>query len=135
MIDARSLIEKHRGKGVLVDTNLLVLLLVGQVNPDRIHNFKRTQDFGIQDFHVLTRLVAWFGAPLVATPHVLTEVSNLTDLSGAERSAVRALFKSTVETVREEHDFARRLVEHPLFERFGLGDASIVPCARGILLF
>jgi len=40
--DARALLEKHRGKGVLVDTNLPVLLLVGLVNRSRITRFKRT---------------------------------------------------------------------------------------------
>jgi hypothetical protein len=50
MFDAATLIEKHRGKGVLVDTNLFVLLLVGLVNENRILNFQRTQDFTIEDF-------------------------------------------------------------------------------------
>ena len=45
MPDAAALIDKHRGKGVFVDTNLFVLLLVGLVNPRRIPEFKRTQDF------------------------------------------------------------------------------------------
>jgi hypothetical protein len=31
MLDAAGLIEKHRAKGVLVDANLLVLLLVGRL--------------------------------------------------------------------------------------------------------
>ena len=49
MLDATALIEKHRAKGVLVDTNLLVLFLVGRVNRQRILNFKRTGDFTIED--------------------------------------------------------------------------------------
>ena len=44
MLDARTLIEKHRSKGVLVDTNLLVLLLVGSVNKRRMLSFKRTSE-------------------------------------------------------------------------------------------
>ncbi len=62
MLDAAALIEKHRGKGVFVDTNLLVLLLVGQVNERRLASFKRTQDFDIEDFYLLSRLVKWFGS-------------------------------------------------------------------------
>jgi hypothetical protein len=34
MLDAQGLIEKHHGRGALIDTNLLVLLLVGAVNID-----------------------------------------------------------------------------------------------------
>jgi hypothetical protein len=135
MLDATALITKHQGRGVFIDTNLLVLLLVGLVNPRRIASFKRTQDFSIEDFRVLRKLVEWFGVPLVATPHVLSQVSDLTDLSGKEAILIRELFKSIVEEIEEQHDAARRLVRHPLFERFGLGDASIAQvCARGIVV-
>jgi hypothetical protein len=103
MLDARALIEKHRGKGVFVDTNLLVLLLVGSVNTKRILDFKRTQDFTVEDFHTLRSLVNWFGTPLVATPHVLSQVSDLTALSGHERTAIRRLFQSTIEVVEESY--------------------------------
>jgi hypothetical protein len=61
MLDARSLIEKHSARGVLVDANLLVLFLVGLINRQRIQNFKRTQDFTIKDFDLLQRLIKRFG--------------------------------------------------------------------------
>lgn len=135
MLDAAALITKHRGRGVFIDTNLLVLLLVGLVNPSRIPKFKRTQDFSIEDFRVLSKLVEWFGRPLVATPHVLSQVSDLTDLSGREAILVRELFRSIVDQIEEQHDNARRLVLHPLFERFGLGDASVAEVsARNIVV-
>ncbi|HUG81869.1 MAG TPA: hypothetical protein VML01_09410 [Bryobacterales bacterium] len=50
MLDAAALIEKHRAKGALVDANLLVLLLVGAINKQRIPKFERTQQFSIEDF-------------------------------------------------------------------------------------
>ena len=135
MPDAETLIEKHRGKGVFVDTNLFVLLLVGLVNPERIANFKRTQDFSVEDFRTLRHLVEWFGAPIVTTPHVLSQVSDLTDLSGREGMAVRQLLKSMVEVADEKYDSARDLVQHRLFERFGLGDASVgAVCERNIVV-
>jgi hypothetical protein len=135
MLDAGALIEKHRGKGAFVDANLLVLLLVGRINPARIRGFKRTQNFDETDFEILDKLVEWFGAPLAATPHVLSQVSDLTDLSGIERKAVREEFKRAVAAVKEQYDPARQLVEHQLFNRFGLGDASIAAvCERNIVV-
>lgn len=135
MLDALALIEKHRAKGVLVDTNLLVLLLVGTVNKQRIPNFKRTEDFTIEDYELLVRLIQWFGK-LIATPHVLSQVSDLTDLSGKERTAVRELFKSlVVQDIEESYDESRVLVGDPAFIRFGLADAAIAAvCSRGILV-
>src|ERR1700736_6648428 len=109
MLDAKALIEKHQGKGVLVDTNLLVLLLVGVVNRRRILQFKRTQDFTIEDFDLLEHLVKWFGR-LIATPHVLSQVSDLADLPGKELREIRQLFKSVVERIEEFYDPSRVLV-------------------------
>ena len=59
MLDARGLIGKHRAKGVLVDTNLLVLFLAGTVNRQRIANFKRIGGFSIEDYELLVGLIRW----------------------------------------------------------------------------
>ena len=134
MLDAAALLEKYRAKGVLVDTNLLVLLLVGSVNRHRILNFKRTGDFSIEDYDLLRHLIGHFGK-LIATPHVLSQVSDLTDLTGKEFTAVRELFKLLVENVEETYDTSRTLVGDPVFTRFGLTDAAIATvCSRGILV-
>jgi hypothetical protein len=112
-----------------------VLLLVGLVNPRRIPEFKRTQDFTVEDFRTLKALMDWFGAPLVTTPHLLSQVSDLTDLSGPERIAVSHLFRSVVGQVDEKYDSARQLVNHALFDRFGLGDVSVAAIGeRNILV-
>jgi hypothetical protein len=111
-----------------------VLFLVGTLNRQRILNFKRTSDFVIADYDLLVRLIAWFGK-IVATPHVLNQVSDLTDLSGKESAAIRELFRSLVEQVEESYDASRLLVTDPLFKRFGLADAAIATvCSRGSLV-
>jgi len=135
MLDAGALIEKHRAKGVLLDANLLVLLLVGTVNRLRIPAFKRTRNFTVDDFDLLCRLVDWLGR-LIATPHVLSQANDLADLSGEELTKVRKLFRIVVvEQTEESYDPSRELVVDPLFERHGLADASIaMVCSRGVLV-
>lgn len=133
-LDAQALIQKHKAKGVLIDANLLVLFLVGTVNRRRILDFKRTQNFDINDFELLENLIAWFGK-LMATPHVLSQVSDLTDLPGKERLTIRTLFKALVERMEESYDTSRVLVADPIFGRLGLTDAAIATvCSRGILV-
>ena len=68
--------------GLLVDTNLLVLLVVGSVNRDRIETFKRTSKYTKADYDLLTRVLGAF-QKIYTVAHVLAEVSNLTDLSSA----------------------------------------------------
>lgn len=49
----------------------------------------------------------------------------MTDLPGYERAVIRKLLRDTIELVEEKYDPARFLAAHRLFERFGLGDASV----------
>ncbi len=134
MLDAGALIEKYRSKAVLVDTNLLVLFLVGLVNKRRIPEFKRTQDFTIEDFEMLRHLVAWFGT-LVTTPHVLSQVSDLATLAGSELRTVRELFSSLVQEMDEHYDSSKAAVMDALFLRLGLADTAIATvCSRGVLV-
>src|SRR5262249_46180546 len=124
MLDAGALIKKHKAKGVLVDSNLLVLFLVGQVNKRRIAKFKRTRDFTVGDFDLLADLVGWFGR-LIVTPHVLSQVSDLTNLDGKERLQIRRLVKSMIEEMAEHYNPSQTLVTDPIFDRLGLTDAAI----------
>jgi hypothetical protein len=134
VLDAKALIEKHRANGVLIDTNLLVLYLVGTVNRQRIVNFKRTGNFAVEDYDLLVHLISWFGK-LIATPHVLSQVSDLTDLAGDELTAVRSLFRLLVEQIEERYDASRIIVGDPAFNRLGLTDAAVATVsARGILV-
>ena len=125
MLDVPGLLRKHRGKGVLVDANLLVLLLVGTVNRRRIGDFKRTQSFTAEDFDLLRKLIAHLGPSMLATPHVLSQVSDLTDLKGRELLQAREVMKALVRKMEETYHPALDLVEHPLFTRFGLADAAV----------
>jgi hypothetical protein len=84
MLDTAALIRKHKGRGVLVDSNLLVLLLVGSVSRKRVQVFKRTRDFSLDEFDVLRGLISHFGLPVIVTPHVLSQVSDLADLDGPD---------------------------------------------------
>ena len=125
MLDVPGLLRKHRGKGVLVDANLLVLLLVGTVNRRRLGDFKRTQSFTAEDFDLLRKLIAHLGPRMLATPHVLSQVSDLTDLKGRELLQAREVMKALVRKMEETYHPALDLVEHPLFTRFGRADAAV----------
>lgn len=132
-LDASGIIAKRKGRGVFIDSNLMVLLLTGMVNPARIRTFKRTSDFTIADFDLLRKLVKWFGVPLYSTPHVLSQISDLTAMTGVHGLVVRQLFKSLISNIEEKHTSAQQLAETTFFERFGLADASIATvCSLGI---
>jgi hypothetical protein len=71
------LVTRHRGGGVLVDTNLLLLLFVGGYDRGLVERFPRTADrFVSVDYDTLAGLLSGF-RQIVTTPHILTETSNL----------------------------------------------------------
>ncbi len=134
MTDVLQLIDKHRTSGLLLDTNLLLLYLIGRTNADRISKFKRTQAYTRVDFDLLERFIAEFRI-LITTPHVLTELSNLGNLRGQEREVLRTIFVNAVEGSREHYDESRLVVKESCFRRLGLTDAAIVALARRDYLF
>jgi hypothetical protein len=133
MTELERLIEKHRANGLLIDSNLLVLLFVGRTNRRRISNFKRTSAYGVSDYELLEQLVSVFGRTLT-TPHVLTEVSNLTTLSRAELSNIREIMKQSVEIMEELHEPSRVVVRDQAFYRLGIADAAISTVCANVLV-
>jgi predicted nucleic acid-binding protein len=116
-------------RGLLVDTNLLVLWAVGAVNRDRIGTFKRTSQYTEADYDLLLRLLADFKT-LYTVPHVLAEVSNLADLRGAERRQARRFLKETISLLTEAEIPSARAAEDVLYPELGLVDAAIGAVAR-----
>jgi len=51
-----TLIAKYKKRGILVDTNILLLYYVGLYDPLLIPKFKRTIMFTIEDFNLLLML-------------------------------------------------------------------------------
>jgi rRNA-processing protein FCF1 len=114
--------------GLLVDTNLLVLWVVGGVNRNRIETFKRTSNYTKTDHDFLRRVLASFET-LYTVPHVLAEVSNLTDLPGAERQQARSFLKRTISLLKEV-EMRIHAAEDVLYPKLGLVDAAIGAVAR-----
>lgn len=72
---------------------------------------------------------------LYTTPHVLSQVSDPTDMSGPDLARVRALFSTVIEQTEEFYTPSRELVKDPVFTPLGLTDAAIATvCSKGILV-
>lgn len=118
-----------RRAGLLIDTNLLVLFVVGSVNRDRIENFKRTRQYSKTDYRLLLRVLEDF-KPLYTLAHVMAEVSNLTDLTGPERLKARHILKETLAILQEPEMPSVRAAQSAPYESLGLVDAAIAALAR-----
>ncbi len=126
----RSLIQKYRRKGVLLDSNLLLGYLVGSLGREHLAPCRAfTRYFGEDDFPLLVRFISQFNQ-IVTTPHVLTEVSNLSGrLEGSLQLNFRLLLRTIVGEANECFDPARAICAHAGFGRLGVTDAAIATLA------
>jgi hypothetical protein len=124
-----SVIRKYRSSGLLVDTNLLLLYLVGSADPTLIRRFSRTSIYSEDDFDRVSKFIEAFDVK-VATPHVLTEVS---DLFG-NRNELNVLLGAYIERVEELFTKGRSLIAEKPFLQFGLADTSVIEASRSTYL-
>jgi len=123
------LLSEYRNQGVLVDTNLLLLYVVGEYDPREVERFKRTSTFTTDDFYLLQRLLGHFDS-IITTPPILTEVSNFVgQLSQSERRDCTVLLRQLIPELSEEHRPSSDVCEHSYFPQFRLTDTGIADVA------
>ena len=128
------LIEKYRAKGVLVDSNLLLLYFIGRYDRKLVSMFKRTNAYAVEEFELLARLLALFRV-LVTTPNILTEVSNLAgQLPDRVQPSYFQTFRDQLVVLDEQYVSSASACRTRFFERFGLTDSVIAEAARNGLL-
>ncbi len=113
---------------MIVDTNVLLLFLVGSLDLKLIAKHKRVNQFTVEDFRLLNQLLRQFGA-ILTTPNVLTEVTNLAMQIGgnAKEKLVTQLAGLLQKGAFEEHVAESKEVSKvEEFRRLGLTDAGII---------
>lgn len=115
---------------LLLDTNLLILAMVGEVARDRVGQAKRVRGYDPHHYDLLDQTIAGFGE-LATIPNILTEASNL--IGSGEREVVpgaaRALAAFALRAV-EAYPPSRDVVTNPAFLRLGLTDAAVMTMVR-----
>lgn len=118
-----------RMNGLLVDTNLLVLMVVGTVNRERIPYFKRTSSYTPVDWDLLAGILEQI-SHRYTLPHVLSEVSGLTDLKGPELGVARITLRKLISLLQEIPMPSGEACADPVYLRLGITDAAIAAAAR-----
>ena len=121
-----ALLVKHRATGILVDTNLLLLLVVGDYDSRRVSSFKRTSQFTARDFELLKRTTTLF-SKLWTTPNILTEVDNLgRQLKQNEWDAFASALRALAVNMAEFAVPSAQVVRDARFSKIGLSDTTTV---------
>lgn len=119
------LVQKYKQKGLLVDTNILLLYIVGSFDIDLIQNFKRTDIFSRDDFEKVSKFIDFFNIKIVV-PHVLTQVSDFINNRQNLQSVLKVFIENSQEVLIESTDLSKR----ETFLKFGLADTSVAFTAK-----
>lgn len=115
------------GLRLALDSNLLLLLVVGRTERGLLTRHKRLRSYSEADYELLQGFIAVSNV-LVTTPSALTEVSNIADFGLLEpaRSRVVHSLMSLVEVLDEIYWPSRQLAQIDAFARLGLADCSLL---------
>lgn len=124
-------VGRYRSAGLLIDTNLLLLYVVGTYDRGAIPRHKRTDQFVPADYTLLLNFFDRFER-VVTTPHILAETNNLAGQAPDHlRDGIMRTFAAVIGALAEEYTPARVLAQEYSFPRFGIADCGILHRAPG----
>lgn len=113
-------------QGLIIDTNLLLLLVIGALESGRyISLSKRLNGYTVDDYDVVVKLIGDYDQVYI-TPYIAAEVSNLIDLHEPAKTQV---FEIAQELFCLFEEIPTKISENVIGEAFleyGLADASLI---------
>lgn len=127
--------HRYKSKGVLVDSNLLLLVAIGTHDLGRVGSGSRTAKYTAADFTLVTEILAYFDKR-VTTPNILTEVDNMArqDVHRREYEAISVVLHGIVHDHFEVHRPASPITETDLFNAVGLTDSITIALSDELLV-
>lgn len=131
-------VGQRRPEGIILDTNVLVLLLIGTYDPSFIEKCGITsnQSYDCTDYDLLKKIIAYF-KKIVITPQVIAELSNLSTSSrskmyGKDLHKYFGVVLHFLETAEENHLKISELLdkEVKIVSTFGLTDLTMLQISR-----
>jgi hypothetical protein len=123
-------------KGLIIDTNLLVLLIVGYFDKNYIKQFKRTSTYSIDDFENLKIIVNKFES-LITTPHILAEISNLCidsrNMENKSNKKFKEFLKTFINTIyhfKEINLEKNKILILDFLKYLGVTDSALIEIAK-----
>ena len=111
---------------ILIDTNLLLLLIVGLYNKDLISVHKRTKEFIPKDFDLLVKYINGYKI-LWVTSHCLAEVSNLIRQTNEKQAKeLMAYFSCFISKAKETHIPKEIIFKNGTSARLGVADTGLI---------
>ncbi len=113
---------------IIIDTNALVLLLIGLIDTNLIETHKRTSIYEEEDFDNLVSVIGNINQ-LIVLPNIWTEVDNLLNNFSSYKHSYIENLKSTIKNTTEKYFESNSITEKEHFFDLGLTDSLVLECA------
>lgn len=115
---------------VLIDSNALIILLLGIMDKKLINTHKTTSIYEIADFENLVNFIGDL-SKLLVIPNVWTEVDNLLNsFSGTYRYKYLQAIKQIIVETSEKYLESQSIILHYNFEQVGLTDSILIEIGK-----
>lgn len=99
LYDIKRYIIRDRPEGLIIDTNLLILFLIGKFEINFIDKCKLTcNNYSKNDYELLCEIIKLF-KKVIITPHVIAEISNLSRKGITDEKLIN-YFKNFIEFLK-----------------------------------
>lgn len=131
-------IRRHAANGVILDSNLLIIYLVGLHDPKEVERFLPGARKGSivcfpKDFDLIKGFLLKYGVTkFIVTPHILTEVSNIT-FSDFPDTKTQKYIQNAINFFKLAHEKEAKkddLVKKYHLPLVGFSDSSIIETAK-----
>lgn len=115
---------------IIIDSNSLLVFLLGLINPSLINKHSRTSIYDEQDFYILIDVIKDIKS-LVVLPNIWTEVDNLLNkFTGNYKSQYIQKITKTIKETSEKYIESQTIENNYAFYDLGLTDTLILEFAK-----
>lgn len=115
---------------IVIDTNALLLLVVGRIDVNLINSHKRTSIYDEQDYYDLLNIIVDF-KNLLILPNVWTEVDNLlNNFKGDRKYYYHNVMKEIIKWSTEKHIHTIEAINTAPFFNLGVTDSLLLILAK-----
>lgn len=119
---------------LIIDTNLLLLLVIGSVEGGRhIRNSKRLDAYTIDDYDIVVKIIGQY-RKVFFTHYILTEISNLIDLEGEARITALEIARNLFNEFCQVNSNMKTDMSNNFFINYGITDCSIIELSKNHMI-
>ena len=117
-------------RDVIIDTNIFILFLAGQINENRIRNYTRNSLYTKEDYYLLINILSTCDR-IINSPNIMTEVDNILNrITGEYKYKYLILVKTIYKQTIEKYIQTETVSQNWYFDELGITDSAILMMAK-----